>query len=123
MARKVEDKKDKKGGKDKMGDDSKLFAFLGVLLTVIGFVIAYATKKDDKYVMFYAKQGLVLFLAWVVVWIVSMFLAFIPFLGMMIVWLAELGLVILWVFGMIYSLSGEMKDIPLIGEFARKFNF
>lgn len=104
---------------NKKQDDSKLFAFLGILLTVIGFIIAYATKKEDKYVMFYAKQGLVLFIASVIIWVVAM----IPIVGGIISWIAWIGWIILWVIGMIYSLSGQMKDIPIIGEFAAKFNF
>lgn len=107
----------------KKGDDSKLFAFLGVLLTVIGFIIVFATKKNDKYAMHYAKQGLVLFIAWIILWIASFILLFIPILGWLVMWLAYLGMLILWIIGIIYSLSGEMKDIPIIGQFARKLNF
>ena len=36
-------------------DDRKLFAFLAAFLSIVGFVIAVVTKKDDRYVMFYAK--------------------------------------------------------------------
>lgn len=113
--------------KDKMKsskqDDSKLFAFLAVLLSVIGFVIAYATKKDNSYVMYYAKQSLVLFFGWIALWVVGMILAFVPFIGYFIHMLLSLGLFVLWIFGLIYSLSGEMKEIPLVGNFAKKFDF
>lgn len=104
-------------------DDSKLFAFLAVLLSVIGFVIAYATKKDNKYVMYYAKQSLVLFIGWVILWVVTMVIGFIPFVGMLIYYVGHIGLLILWVMGIIYSLSGEMKEIPIVGSFAKNFKF
>ena len=104
-------------------DDSKLFAFLAVLLSVIGFIIAYAMKKNDKYVMFYAKQSLVLFISWILLWVVAMILSFIPFVGMLISWIAYVGLVIIWIIGLIYSLSGEMKELPIVGSFAKKFDF
>ncbi len=104
-------------------DDSKLFAFLAVLLSVVGFIIAYSIKKDNKYVMFYAKQSLVLFIGWIALWIVGMVLGFIPFLGIMVHWILSLGLLVLWVIGLIYSLSGEMKHIPLVGDFAKKLSF
>lgn len=107
----------------KKADDSKLFAFLAVLLSVIGFLIAYIAKKDDKYVMFYAKQSLVLFFAWLIVWVASMILGFIPVIGWLIIALAEIGLLILWIVGMVYAFSGEMKQIPLVGPFADKFSF
>ena len=97
-------------------DDSKIFALLGVLLTLIGFLIAILAKKNDKYVMFYGKQGLVLFLAWVIAWAVMM----IPFVGWIVGWILYVCIVILWIIGIIYSLSGEMKPIPVIGQFAEK---
>lgn len=108
---------------NKKEDDSKLFAFLAVLLSIIGFIIAYAAKKDNNYVMFYAKQSLVLFFGWILLWIATMILYFIPVIGMIIHWVGYIGLAILWIIGLVYSLSGEMKDIPLIGDIAKKFNF
>lgn len=113
----------KKMEKSNKEDDSKLFAFLAVLLSVVGFIIAYAMKKDNNYVMFYAKQSLVLFIGWIALWIVGMVLGFIPFLGIMIHWILSLGLLVLWAMGLIYSLSGEMKNIPLVGDFAKKLDF
>lgn len=104
----------------KKQDDSKLFAFLAVFLTIIGFVIALAVKKNDKYVMHYAKQGLVLFIAWIIAWVASMVLWVIPLLGWMVYYVLYLGIVVLWVIGIVYSLSGEMKEIPVIGKYARK---
>ena len=99
-------------------DDSKIFAFLGVFLTVIGFLIVYLAKKEDKYAMFYAKQGLVLFIAWVIAGIAGMILFFIPFIGMLL----YLVMLVLWIIGIVYSLSGQEKAIPLIGNFAEKIN-
>jgi len=104
-------------------DDSKLFAFLGVFLTVIGFVIVFATKKEDKYAMYYGKQGLVLFIAWIIAWIVTVVLAFIPVLGWIIDILLWIGMVLLWIFGIIYALSGEEKPIPVVGGFASVLKF
>ena len=106
----------------KKGDDSKLFAFLGVFLTIIGFIVALAVKKNDKYVMYYGKQGLVLFIAWVIAWVAGMILWIIPGLGGIIYYILYLGLLLLWVIGIMYSLSGEMKPIPLIGQYADKIN-
>lgn len=100
--------------------DRKLFAFLGVFLTIVGFIIALAAKKDDKYVMYYGKQGLVLFIAWAVAWVASMVLMFIPVIGWVVMTVLYLGIFALWLIGLVYSLSGQMKPIPLIGNFADK---
>lgn len=102
--------------------ESKIFAFLGVFLTIIGFVIVMLVRKDDKYAMYYAKQGLVLFIAGLLVWVISVVLAFL-LIGFIIGPILNIILLILWVIGIIYSLSGEMKPIPLIGKFAEKFKF
>jgi len=103
-------------------EEGKIFAFLGIFLSVIGFIIVLLAKKDNKYAMFYAKQGLVLFIVYVVAAIANMILMWIPFVGWLVMTIVWLGLLVLWIIGLVYSLSGEEKNIPLIGEFARKIN-
>lgn len=126
MAKKVMQKKEMKGKED----DSKLFAFLATFFGIIGFVIALVAKKDNKYVMHYAKQSLVIFIfmicAWIVGGILSAVLA-ITIVGIVlipvvmgIIWLV---VVILWLISWIYALSGEEKEVPVIGKYGRKFNF
>ena len=101
--------------------DSKLFAFLGVFLGLIGFLIVLLTRKDDKYAMYYAKQGLVIFIAWVIVYIIGTFL---PLIGWFIILpLGSLAMLVLWIIAIINSLSGAEKPTPLIGRFAEKFKF
>jgi uncharacterized membrane protein len=98
-------------------DDSKLFAFLGVFLTIIGFVIVYVAKKDSEYAMHYAKQGLVLGIAFVIAGAIGI----IPILGWIIAPILWVILFILWILGIVYSLSGEMKVIPIVGKYADNF--
>lgn len=100
-------------------EDGKIFAFLGVFLTLIGFVIVLLAKKDNKYAMYYAKQGLILFIAYVIVAILGM----IPIIGWFVILpIGYLIMLILWIIGIVYAFSGEMKPIPLIGKFADKIN-
>jgi uncharacterized membrane protein len=103
-------------------EEGKVFAFLGIFLTLIGFIIVLLMKKDNKYAMHYAKQGLVLFIAYVIVAVAGVILAFIPLIGWLIMFALWITLLILWIIGIIYSLSGEMKEIPIIGEFAKKIH-
>ncbi|MBW2972397.1 hypothetical protein KY359_05150 [Candidatus Woesearchaeota archaeon] len=107
-----------KAGSSKDVEEGKVFAFLGVFLTIIGFIIVLLAKKENKYAMYYAKQGLVLFVAYVILWIIGI----IPVLGWIIAILGSILLLILWIIGWVYALSGEMKPIPLVGQFADKFN-
>jgi uncharacterized membrane protein len=100
--------------RSKKADDSKTFAFLATFLSIIGFLIVLLTKKDDKYVMFYARQSLVVFIAWVIAGI----LGWIPILG----WILSVVVFVLWIFSWIYALSGKEKNTPLIGSIANKIN-
>jgi len=98
-------------------NESQLFAFLATFLTIIGFIIALVAKRDDKYVMFYAKQGLVLFIIQIIISIVDG----IPFLGGFlfepILWIL---FIVAWFIAWANALSGKMKNTWLIGKFAKK---
>ncbi|HIJ11284.1 TPA: hypothetical protein HA278_04465 [Candidatus Woesearchaeota archaeon] len=106
----------------KQVEDGKIYAFLGIFLMVVGFLIVFLTKKENKYAMFYAKQGLILFIVVVLVQVTIAILRIVPFIGDVVTTILWIGLTILWLIGLIYSLSGEQKDIPLVGEYARKLN-
>lgn len=102
--------------------DSKLFAFLGVFLGIIGFIIVILVRKTDKYAMYYAKQGLVLGILGVAISVLQ-FILLITIIGAVLIPILWLGLFILWIIGIVNSLSGKEKPVPIIGRFAEKFNF
>ncbi|MEK6875095.1 MAG: DUF4870 domain-containing protein [Nanoarchaeota archaeon] len=104
--------------KNNSQDNSKLFAFLAVFLSIIGFIIALLFKRDDKYVMFYAKQSLVLFIFLLVVSIANQILMLIPILGRAITFVTSAIVFILWIIQIVYSLSGEQKKTHWIGKYA-----
>jgi uncharacterized membrane protein len=95
--------------------DAKLFAFLATFLSIVGFIIALIAKKEDKYIMFYAKQSLVVFIVGVIAWVVMI----IPVLGWVIGAIIQIFYVVLWVISWIYALSGEEKEVPLVGKYAQ----
>lgn len=101
-----------------MRDDSKMWAFLAYLLSIVGFVLVLATKKNDAYAMYHAKQSLVLFLAWVIAWIVIL----VPFIGWLVSWILYILLFVLWIIGMVNALNGKKVPLPVIGSFADKIN-
>jgi uncharacterized membrane protein len=96
--------------------DSTLWAFLGVFLLIIGFFLVLVARKDDKYAMYYAKMGLILFIAWVVVGA----FALIPIVGWIINSVGGIFLLIVWILVCIASFSGEKKKIPVLTELAAK---
>ncbi|MEK6945200.1 MAG: hypothetical protein AABW63_00200 [Nanoarchaeota archaeon] len=103
--------KEAKGSKKQ--NDEKLFAFIATFLSILGFIIALLTKKENKYVMFYARQSLLIF----IVFIVSGVSALIPVVGGFAKAVLSIAGTILWIFSWVYALSGEMKEIPLIGQY------
>jgi len=111
-------KKEVKKESFEKGDDSKLFAFLAILLSILGFVIALVAKRNNKYVMFYAKQSLVLFIAGIAaeVLITLLTLSIVGIILVPVVWIIY---AVLWIMALIYSLSGEEKETPWIGKYAR----
>lgn len=69
-------------------------------------------KKDSEFCQFHAKQGIVMF----VVWIVVSFLAWIPFVG----WAAWLSMLVLNVMAIVKTLNGEKWEIPYLGKYAKQ---
>lgn len=103
-----------------MAEDSKVWGFLGFFLLIIGFLIVYLTKKDDAYAMYYAKQGLVFNIAFVVIWIAGFVLAFVPVIGWLLYMVLLIAMLVLFIIGIIFSLSGKQKPVPIIGQLADK---
>ena len=94
-------------GKPAGAGDDNLMAALSYLwiLSVVMLLI----KKDSDYVQFHAKQGLVLFLA-------SIILMVVPILG----WMFQLVIAIGVVVGFVKALTGERFALPLVADLAAK---
>ncbi len=91
------------------GGESKLFAALSYLWILS--VVMLFLKKDDEFVSFHAKQGLILFIA--------SFIGWIPVIG----WIIWFLVVAFMLIGFFKALSGEKWSIPLVGSLAKKINF
>ncbi|MAG02544.1 hypothetical protein CMI42_04350 [Candidatus Pacearchaeota archaeon] len=109
--------KTKKENKNQKNNDKKLKAFIASFFTIIGFIIAIVAWKEDKYTIFYAKHGLILFLGQIVMWL----LIPLPLLGWFIplVWILW---VVLWVITWINALSGKQKRTFIITDLADKID-
>jgi len=101
------------GAPKKMEDDKFIIflSYIGVLC-----LIPLLTKKDDAFVFFHAKQGLVLF----IVEVITAFVAIIPVLGWIIAPMASLLWVALSIIGIINITNGEKKELPILGKYADK---
>lgn len=97
------------GTQVKSADDSKLFAALSYLWVLS--IVFYVLKKDDAYVQFHAKQGIVLF-------VLSLFWI-IPIIGWIVSFVAFIAILI----GAVKAYSGEKYRIPMVADLAEKINF
>lgn len=70
------------------------------------------TKKDSEFCQFHTKQGIVMF----VVWVIVSFLAWIPFVG----WAAWLSMLIVNILAIVKTLNGEKWEIPYLGKYAKQ---
>lgn len=94
-------------------NDKIIFAWLATFFTIIGFLIAILLKKENKYVMFYAKQGLILFIGEIIIWLLSGIFGWLKYL----IWIFW---IILWAMAWINALSGEEINNLIIGSLAEK---
>jgi uncharacterized membrane protein len=99
-----------------MAKESKGWAFIGTL-PIIGFIIVMLANKNDKYAMFYGKQGLALGIVQLVVSVALTILVItIPLLP---IW--YLAMLVLWIMSVVNAFSGKQKATPLVGKLAAKF--
>lgn len=85
------------------------------ILAYIIFFIPLLAAKESKFAMYHANQGLILFLAAVIINVVG---SIIPFIGWMIVIpLGNLAVLIGAILGIIKAAGGKVEPLPLIGKY------
>ena len=94
--------------------DGKIFAVLSYLWILC--FIPLLLKKDNKFAVFHAKQGLVLFIAEIALWIVRI----VPILGWFISIVGSLLCGILALVGIVQALMGKYWKMPILGDYAEK---
>lgn len=94
--------------------EGKFFAIISYICFLC--IVTLVLKKDNKFALYHAKQGLVLF----VFEVASFILSIIPFLGWIIsrIGVAVFLLISLW--GILQALMGIQERIPVISEIADK---
>jgi uncharacterized membrane protein len=84
-------------------------SYIGIL-----FLVPLLAKKESKFAVFHAKQGLVITIGW----FLGSFLYALFGLGILV----HLALVILSIMGLINVSAGKMKALPVVGGIAEKIN-
>lgn len=97
--------------------DDKVYAALSYLWILSLFPLLM--KRDRPFVQYHAKQGFLLFLGEVVVSVVGM----VPVLGWFVGFVGWIAAVVLSILGLVAALSGREWEMPVLGAYAKKWNF
>ena len=90
-----------------------VLAYLGILV-----VIPFLMAKDDAFVKYHIRQGLVLVVIEIAVWVLSaMSWQLWPLLQ-----IVNLGALILAIIGIVNVINHKETELPLVGSFAKHIN-
>lgn len=87
-------------------------------------LVPLLTEKEDKEVQWHAKHGIVIGLAFVIIWMIYLILLNVPFLGCFTIFLAPIiGLagLIITIMAIVKATQGSRFIIPGLSQFADKF--
>lgn len=98
-------------------EENKVIASLSYIWIL--FVIPLLVKKDSKFCVEHAKQGLVLFIAELIVLIIRI----IPVVGWIISYILSVVIGIIALIALIYAIQGKFWKIPVVYDFAKSFKF
>lgn len=91
-----------------------ILAYLGPLV-----IISYVAGKDNPFVKFHIKQGLVLLIIQVIIWFLGSWLWR---LGTLLN-LVNLAVFVLAIVGIVNVVKAKEDKLPIVGEWAKYFNF
>lgn len=93
---------------------------MAIVAYILFFIPLLTEAKKDPFVKYHIKQGLLLFIGWILIYIIGMIL---PWQLGMITTLLDVGLFVLMVIGIMSAAKGEQKPLPVIGKFGEQFKF
>jgi len=102
--------------KNTLSQDDKIIAALSYVWLL--FLIPMFLKKNNAFCQFHAKQGLILFLCSLVLYVVGA----IPVLGWLIAFVGWISVAIFSILGIVNSLQGIKWEIPILGKYAKKID-
>lgn len=89
-----------------------ILAYIGPLV-----IVSYVMAKDEPFVKFHIKQGLVLFISEVVLW----FIMSAVYMLWPIIQIVHLGIIVLSILGIINAVQGKEKELPIVGKWGESF--
>jgi len=96
----------------------KTMAILAYIFFVIPLVVDEARK--NKFAMFHTEQAIVI----AIIYLIGIVLGTIGsmFCIGVIFYLIDVFAFVLWIMGLIYAIQGQVKEVPLVGQYGEKFN-
>lgn len=91
-------------------ESNKGMAILAYFIFFLPLILA----PNSQFAKYHANQGLILLIAWIIIWV---FGVFVPVIGWIIWPLATLAWLIFWIMGVVNAAKGEAKPVPLIGKY------
>jgi uncharacterized membrane protein len=91
---------------------------MAVIAYIVFFVPLLTDAKDDPFVKYHVKQGLMLLIAGVAVWLIINVL---PIIGLLIAPILDIAIIVLLVIGIMNAVNGVEKPLPFIGHYAENF--
>lgn len=83
------------------------------------FIVPIILVKDDEFVNSHAKQGFVLFIFELIIWILSK----IPFIGFLFGYVLGILVFLAALYAFIEALLGKFWKIPIIGDLSKEIKF
>lgn len=89
-------------------------SYVGILV-----VIPFISAKDDPFVKFHIKQGLILLIIEIALWTLGSMV----YMMWTIMQFINLAIVVMAVIGIVNAVKGVEKELPFIGHFGSQFKF
>lgn len=91
-----------------------ILAYIGPLV-----IVSYVAAKEDPFVKFHIKQGLVLLVIEAAVWVLGMMMWRVwPILSII-----NFATFVLSIVGIVNAMRGKEEDLPIVGKFSKHFLF
>lgn len=90
-----------------------VLSYIGILV-----IIPYLVARQDPFVKFHVKQGIVLAVIEIGLWMVSMTIWMLA----PVIMLVNLGLLVLSIIGIVNVLQKKQEELPVVGKFAAHVN-
>ena len=94
---------------------------MAIVAYILFFIPLLTDAKEDKFVKYHVRQGLVIFIAWIALYILGMVL-YIPFISWLIFLILRLVVLVLMIVGIMNAAQGKKKPIPMLGKMGEKIN-